>query len=271
MLRKATRTFRQLASALSQMKSFQRGSSVWHRAKIWPSLLVPQLTRASPPNDLKRFFETRNEGHGIWKWTHYFDIYDRHFSRFRGTEVHILEIGIYSGGSLEMWKDYFGPKARIYGVDIEPACRAYEDESVRVFIGDQADRGFWRRFKTQVQHVDIVVDDGGHQPEQQIVSFEELLPHLRPGGVYLCEDLTSRSNRFSSYIYGFASNLNGSQRWERNSDNQERSLVCGVTALQSAVRSVHLYPFVTVVEKTDAPIHEFVAPKHGTLWEPFLK
>jgi hypothetical protein len=59
-------------------------------------------------NPLRRFFEAHKRGHGIWKWNHYFEIYHRHFSKFRGREVHILEIGIYSGGSLEMWKDYFG-------------------------------------------------------------------------------------------------------------------------------------------------------------------
>src|ERR1700722_9348231 len=94
-------------------------------------------------NPLERFFDERTTGPGIWKWRHYFEIYDRHFRHFRGKEITFLEIGIFSGGSLDMWADYFGPKARIYGVDIEPACRAYENERIKVFIGDQADRQFW--------------------------------------------------------------------------------------------------------------------------------
>ena len=230
----------------------------------------PQPPPPSATNDLARFFEARKEGRGIWKWTHYFDIYDRHFSRFRGTDVCVLEIGIFSGGSLEMWKDYFGPKARIYGVDIEPNCKAYEDNAVKVFIGDQADRGFWQRFRREVPRVDIVIDDGGHESEQQIVSLEEMLPHLEPGGVYLCEDLHLPRNRFAGYAYGFASNLNGSQRWERNLDTPARRTVSGATKFQSAVHSVHLYPFVVVIEKTTSPIEEFLSPRHGTQWEPFL-
>jgi len=99
--------------------------------------------------------------------------------------VHVLEIGIYSGGSLEMWRDYFGPKARIYGVDIEPACRVYESDSVNIFIGDQGDRQFWQ-FRRKVPALDIVIDDGDHNPEHQIVSVEELLPFLRPDRVYFC-------------------------------------------------------------------------------------
>jgi hypothetical protein len=269
MFRKVRRV-RRLASAALQMKSVWRGYSTWRRSKRWPAH-AGAIASPALQGDLRKFFENRKDGRGIWKWQHYFDIYERHFSRFQGTAVNLLEIGIYSGGSLEMWRDYFGPGARIYGVDIEPACRAYDGGPVKVFIGDQGDRNFWQQFKTQVGQVDIVVDDGGHQAEQQIVTFEELFPYLRPGGVYLCEDLHGTFNRFAGYMYGFASNLNAGQGWTRDLKNQERRAACKATALQSAVRAVHFYPFVTVIEKTDAPIYELVAPKHGTQWEPFIK
>lgn len=269
MLRKVKRV-RRLAAALPQMASFWRGYSTWRRAKLWPAQAGAKRS-SEPQNDLEKFFEARREGPGIWKWQHYFDIYDRHFSRFRGREVHILEVGIHSGGSLEMWQDYFGPQARIYGVDIQPGCKAYENGAVKIFIGDQADRGFWRRFKAQIPVLDIVIDDGGHHANQQIATFEELLPHLRPGGVYLCEDLHVTSNRFAGYVYGFASNLNANHGWVRDRGNNERRLACPASALQSAVRAVHLYPFVAVIEKTDAPIDELVSPKHGTQWAPFTR
>jgi hypothetical protein len=70
-------------------------------------------------NDLEKYF-LGNTGKLIDKWKHYFDVYDRHFSRYRGTDVHFVEFGVSQGGSLQMWKNYFGPKARIYGVDINP-------------------------------------------------------------------------------------------------------------------------------------------------------
>ena len=91
-----------------------------------------------PPNEMAAYFESHQEGPGIWKWRHYFDIYQRHFNRFVGREVHVLEIGIYSGGSLLMWKEYFGENAKIYGVDIHESGRGFEDERTKVFIGDQA-------------------------------------------------------------------------------------------------------------------------------------
>ncbi len=105
---------------------------------------VPVVQVPTEPNPVLKYFSEHREGRGIWKFNHYFEAYERHFARFRGQEIHILEIGIYSGGSLEMWQTYFGSRCKIYGVDIEPRCNAYQSESVRVFIGDQADRNFWK-------------------------------------------------------------------------------------------------------------------------------
>ena len=99
------------------------------------------------PNPLRSYFDAYTEGPGIVKWVHYFDVYHRHFAKFVGREVNILEIGIFSGGSLPMWRSYFGPKCHIYGIDIEDVCKAHQNEYTDVFIGDQEDRGFWRTFK----------------------------------------------------------------------------------------------------------------------------
>ncbi len=62
--------------------------------------LVPASQPSEPvPNPLRDYFEANREGPGIWRWQHYFDIYHRHFARFVGREVNVLEIGVYSGGS----------------------------------------------------------------------------------------------------------------------------------------------------------------------------
>jgi hypothetical protein len=270
------RVFLKLASMTPRILS-RLPSEQWKATKrgyqanfSWPSVTVD---RAQQPhsNPLREFFDSRKQGRGIWKWNHYFDIYDRHFHRFRGEDVHVLEIGVYSGGSLEMWRDYFGPRAWIYGVDIEPDCCAYEGDNVKIFIGDQTDRLFWREFCRKVPALDIVVDDGGHQHEQQIVRIEELLPFLRPGGVYLCEDVLGAMNQFASYIHGLGHQLN-EYTWAGDSPNDnDRRLVADCAPFQSAVSSIHLYPFVAVLEKNAAPVTEFVAPKRGSQWQPFLK
>jgi len=82
--------------------------------------------------ELENYFDAHDKGAGIWKYRHYFPIYERHFRKFTGEEVHILEIGVYSGGSLEMWRHYFGERAFIYGVDINESCRVYENDYTRI-------------------------------------------------------------------------------------------------------------------------------------------
>lgn len=130
-----------------------------------------------------------NKSRPMMKWLHYFDIYETYFSRYRNTPVNMLEIGVAEGGSLEMWQKYFGKKARIFGVDINPDCKRFEEGNVKVFIGDQADRNFLRTLKQKIPKLDIILDDGGHTMNQQIATFEELYPHIKDDGVYLCEDL----------------------------------------------------------------------------------
>ena len=245
-------------------REVKRGYDALNR---WPRTIIP--TPPASHNELRSFFDGRKEGHGIWKWVHYFNIYDEHFRAFKGREVHVLEIGVYSGGSLEMWRDYFGPRAHIYGVDIEPACKAYEASGFHIIIGDQADRSFWRRFKEEVPVLDIVIDDGGHQTEQQIATVEELLPHLRSDGVFLIEDIHGAFNPFASYVHGLGHKLNQFNSVGNPSDF-ERRIASTVTPFQSAVASIHLYPFVTVIKRNAVAIDELLAPKHGTQWQPHL-
>lgn len=215
-------------------------------------------------NPLRDYFESHHTGRGIVKWEHYFDAYNRHLSKYIGRELGVVEIGVYSGGSLGMWQSYFGPQCKMYGVDKEQACKAYEGDGVRVFIGDQAQRSFWQQFKREVPLVDIVIDDGGHTPEQQIVTLEEMLPHLRPGGVYICEDVHGIHNEFAAYVNGLVGQLDA---W---AVQPGQVLASEPTEFQRVVSSIHWYPFLLVVEKTEAPVNLFRAPKRGTEWQPFL-
>ena len=62
----------------------------------------------------------------VHKWHHYIPIYDRYFSRWRNTNFRFLEIGVWNGGSLEMWRKYFGDEAVIFGIDIDEDCRRFD-------------------------------------------------------------------------------------------------------------------------------------------------
>ena len=138
-------------------------------------------------NALYNFFYTQKHRH-ISKWFHYFEIYDSFFSKFRGKEITFCEIGINKGGSLQMWKNYFGNRATIIGIDINKKCKEYEEDQIYIEIGSQDDISFWNNFKLKYPKIDILLDDGGHTMNQQIVTFEQMFRHISDNGLYLCED-----------------------------------------------------------------------------------
>src|SRR3954469_13196536 len=84
----------------------------------------------------------RNDQRVIHKWKHYFPVYERHFARFVNTDVVFVEIGCGEGGSLQMWKRFLGPHARIVGLDINPGCTAFAEDQIEIRIGDQSEAGF---------------------------------------------------------------------------------------------------------------------------------
>jgi hypothetical protein len=128
----------------------------------------------------------------VWKWLHYFEMYERHLARFRGREVHLVE--------------------------------------------------------------------GGHLPHQQMTTLEAMLPHIRPGGVYVCEDVQGESNAFHTYVDVLTRPLSN-------------FIGLGPVApspLQEHVASVHRYPQAVVIEKPSLPVEPFDAPKRGSEWQPYF-
>lgn len=138
-------------------------------------------------NDLWKFYINRKH-RCIDKWLHYFAVYDKWFKDFRGKDIVFVEIGVQNGGSVQMWKDYFGKNVKIIGIDIDERCKQFEDEQVSIEIGSQEDIEFWDKFKEKYPKVDILLDDGGHSMKQQIVTFKCMFQHIQEGGIYMCED-----------------------------------------------------------------------------------
>lgn len=151
-------------------------------------------------NDLEKYYHSA-VGRPISKWMHYFAIYDRHMAQYRHRPMRLLEIGIDKGGSLQMWKDYFGPDAIIVGVDIETACKEFAEKQITIEIGDQADPAFWASFKQKYPPFDIILDDGGHTMRQQITTLNCLFDHVSDGGIFVIEDLCT------SYWLGYGGGL----------------------------------------------------------------
>jgi hypothetical protein len=139
-------------------------------------------------NPLYAHFLANRSAAVLDKWIHYFPIYERHLSRFRDQVIRVLEIGVYRGGGLAMLQSYLGPRAQLVGLDIDPIAVSSVGGRFVVEIGDQADPEVLLEVARKHGPFDIIIDDGGHTMEQQIVTVETLFPLLNEGGVLLVED-----------------------------------------------------------------------------------
>lgn len=122
--------------------------------------------------------------HGTDKYPWYTPFYD---ALLRGRQVKtVLEIGVLDGASLRMWFEYF-PDALVYGLDL------FNTTELDVIIGDQS-RPRDLAFVARHGPFDLIVDDGSHKPEDQVLGALTLLPHLREGGLYIIEDVNPPSS-----------------------------------------------------------------------------
>ena len=201
-------------------------------------------------NDLKKYFDN-NTNRVIHKWEHYFEIYDRHFSHLRNKDIVILEIGVFQGGSLQMWKEYFGPKAKIYGIDIDPKCKEFEEENIEIFIGSQSDKNFLAEVKKKMPKIDILIDDGGHTMNQIKTSFIELFDHVKENGIYAIEDLHTsywldygggykRKGTFNEFSKTLVDSLHA---WHSRQNSFK------IDKYTKSVHSLHYYDSITIIEK----------------------
>ena len=151
-----------------------------------------------------------------------------------------------------MWKEYFGGKAKIFGIDINPKCKELEEENKKIFIGSQSDRKFLKQVKKSIPKIDILIDDGGHTMNQQIVSYEELFSHIKDDGTYLCEDLHTsywlkwggghkRMGSFIEYSKNFIDYLNAFHSEQKN---------LKVNSFTKSVDSIHYYDSIIAVSYT---------------------
>jgi 23S rRNA U2552 (ribose-2'-O)-methylase RlmE/FtsJ len=117
----------------------------------------------------------------------YTPLYHKYFKNKRNDILKILEIGIYGGSSLRMWEEYF-PKAKIYGIDIEPI--EFDSNRIITFKGNQGKRNVLEKFVNKNKgKFDIIIDDGSHRMDDQQISLAFLFKYVKKGGYYIIEDL----------------------------------------------------------------------------------
>jgi hypothetical protein len=193
----------------------------------------------------------------------YVEKYEKFLSEYRNKEFKLLEIGIDKGYSIKMWKEYF-TKADIYAIDILDLTHMAEDR-VSVIVGSQNDTKFLEDLSDKHGPFDIIIDDGSHKNEDMMTSFVTLFPLLKPGGMYIVEDLHAcywpwvqkdTSNNFTNVIKQLLDHVNSSGKTgcaERKNDHLDavvtQNLMGQMEWWDTQIESVHMYRSIVFIKK----------------------
>jgi hypothetical protein len=219
----------------------------WKKFKIDPS--ERERLAAGAADGLPKLFFAHH-GRVVHKWIHYLDIYERHFAPYRNTPLKMLEIGVFMGGSLDLWREYFGPEARLFGIDLDPECAQRVSPPNQVRIGSQADARFLRSVVDELGAPDIILDDAAHVGRLQRTSFDVLFPLLREGGLYVIEDLHTSYwrgvyeggyRRRGTGIEFIKEMIDDMHAWYHRSETR--------TPAKEQIGAIHVYDSVVVIEK----------------------
>jgi hypothetical protein len=168
------------------------------QSALGPELAAPQTWLAAdtpPAGELGAIFmKTR----GVHKWLHYLPVYESIIDRSR--PIRMLEIGVFHGGSLRMWREYLHPQSVIVGIDIDLNCKEFQDpeNNVHVRIGGQQDTTFLQEVNNEFGPFDVILDDGSHMTSHMVASFRSLFGSaLAEPGAYIVEDV--HTNYWKSY------------------------------------------------------------------------
>ena len=205
---------------------------------------------------------------------HRYDLlYEDLFAQFRCRPLKLLEIGLgcnmqYGAGhSLPVWYNYF-PQADIHFLEYDADCASKHEASihrlygdrVHVHTGDQANlTDLERLISRSGGNFDVIIDDGGHTWQQQHVSLDVMLPSaLKPGGVYVVEDLLTSGagleERYSSPTENFVERLIRLQRflmWELQRGSLQAALTSNDRTLLNLLQWILCAPGVCAVKRMD--------------------
>lgn len=191
-----------------------------------------------------------NKGPTVHKWHHYIPIYDHYFSNFKDKKIKFLEIGVGKGGSLQMWRTYFGKDAIIYGIDINPECKKFNTETEKVRIGSQIDKNFLESVIMEMGGVDIILDDGSHQMKHIPKTLEYLFPYLNFNGIYMIEDL--HTAYWKGYGGGYYSNSNFfkyTMKIVHDMHHWYHTKKLNHSSISKNCSSIHIYDSIVVLNK----------------------
>ena len=190
----------------------------------------------------------------------YLKVYEPLFAPLRDKPLTILEIGVLNGASLRTWREYF-PAAHIVGADIDPLARLFRGPRVDVEYMDQSNLEDLIRVGAKHQPFDLIIEDGSHIWDHQILTLRTLFPFLRAGGFYVVEDLQTNYGEMVQDYRGMASEscVEFLKRWLDYlvADNMLSLQTVEDAFLRTygrAARSISFYKRMCVIEKRELPL-----------------
>ena len=146
---------------------------------------------------LRHGTDKASKGHG------YLAFYERVLGGLRDEPISLLEVGVYKGASIKMWADYF-PNAKLYGADIKPDIEALSTDRYKIVRADQNNILHLTELGTSYGPFDVVIDDGSHKWDHQMVTLRTMLPYVKKGGYFILEDLQTSSAEQADAYKGLA-------------------------------------------------------------------
>lgn len=114
--------------------------------------------------------------------------YEYFLKPFKNKVFTLLELGVFKGGSIRMWGEYF-QQAQVVGVDIDESCLNVRGANRSIVIGDLGDEQVLRELCDLKPS--IIVDDASHIWSHQIMALFTLFEVLPSGGLYILEDIST--------------------------------------------------------------------------------
>jgi hypothetical protein len=169
----------------------------------------------------------------------YLEIYEKYFSKFRNNLENFLEIGLWQGDSIRMWRDYF-TTGNLVGADILDLSHVVLSNT-QIHICDQSDRDQLNDLvKKTFNEFDIIIDDGGHWQHQQQITLGYMFPYLKSGGVFVIEDLHT-ANHPAYTRPGDVATLDILRNWRDNNVLISNCMTdLEIEYLQNTVAEIHI-------------------------------
>jgi len=136
----------------------------------------------------------------------YAEFYENWFKNIKNSCEKILEIGIDFGGSLMANYEYF-QNSEILALDIEDK-KFLDNDRITTYVLDQNNLNeidlFYQTLKKENIEFDLIIDDGSHIVSHQQKTFGKFFKLLKPGGLYIIEDLGSSYFTYGTELYGYS-------------------------------------------------------------------